>query len=287
MTYNRIKWIAVAVPALVVGLWEFVRHAMLDPLVPAGFGNLLSAAVVALGAYAFVQMLVRMIEQSAQEAAQAWQQTALLKERQRIAREMHDGVAQAIFYLNVKLAEIERGLATESPETSKGQLTQVRESLNGTYQHVRQVITDLRRAEENEPFDVALRHLVSQFADQSGMAIRLHVQGEGPIGGVRYHLLAILHEALVNAHRHGGATEVEVQAELRPDGPLAITISDNGCGFSLEAVPPTSHGLMIMRERAALAGGNLSVMAAPGQGTRIALRVEEGLGGRGSGSAGG
>jgi signal transduction histidine kinase len=86
-------------------------------------------------------------------------------------------------------------------------------------------------------------------------------------------LLRIVQEALNNAARHSAASRVEVGARLR-DGALELSVGDDGDGFDADAAPQAgSFGLVGMGERARLAGGSLEVSTAPGQGTRITVRL--------------
>lgn len=273
MSYRRIQWLAVLLPAVGLGLWESVRHALLDRLLPGALGNLVASLVVAVVVYGFVRVFIGLVERSAREAAAAREQAAVMRERQRIAREMHDGVAQALFYLSVKLGELERLLARDEAAAAAQKLAGVRANLQETDRRVRTVIQDLKRADE-EPLAGALRHLVDRFVPTSGAQVFLGLQGDAPVAGpVRDHLLAIVQEALVNADKHGGATRVQVAAELQP-GAIRLRVSDNGRGFAApQPGPGGGHGLAIMAERARLAGGHLRVESAPGQGTAVEVMI--------------
>jgi signal transduction histidine kinase len=272
VSYRWIKWIAVVVPAVVLGLWEGVRHRLLEPLMPPGIGNWVSACIVMLGAYAFVQELVQRIERAARDAAGAWKENAVMRERQHIAREMHDSVAQALFYLNVQLADLDRMIDTEPAAVLHEQLAVVRENLGSTHQRVRQVISDLRQAEEEERFGDALQRIVREFNVRSPIHARLDATGQDRLGaGARVHLLAIVQEALVNVDKHSQATEVRIFARFKPTG-FTLTVADNGRGFDPGGVSPESHGLTIMEERANLMGAEFAVQTAPGRGTRPTVR---------------
>ncbi len=273
MSYRRIQWLAVLLPAAILGLWESVRHTLLERLLPGVLGNLVGALVVAAAAYGFVQMFIRLVEGSAREAAMAREQAAVMRERQRIAREMHDGVAQALFYLNVKLGEMERLLTEGQVAVAAQRLGAVRSHLEETNRRVRGVIQDLNQVDD-EPLGDALRRQIARHMAAGGAHVQMDVHGETTVAGpVREHLLAIVQEALVNADKHGGGTRVHVQAELQP-GQVRLRVSDNGRGFTAPLpAPGGGHGLAIMTERARLAGGRLQVTSAVGQGTVVEVMV--------------
>lgn len=273
MSYRRIQWLAVLLPAAALGLWESVRHALLERLLPGALGNLAGALVVAAGAYTFVRVFMGLVERSAREAAAAREQAAVMGERQRIAREMHDGVAQALFYLNVKLGELEQLLAAGRTAEAAERLQTVRANLEETGRRVRSAIADLKPAEA-EPLAAALRRLLDGRQLRSGATLQVCVTGDAVVPGpVREHLLAIVQEALINADKHAGATRLRVQASLGP-GAIRLQISDNGRGFAVPVPGPGGgHGLTIMAERARLAGGRLWIHSRPGQGTQVEVTV--------------
>ncbi len=108
---DRLRLLTVLLPAGAVGVSEFLRHQWLahnfsGSLAEGWVGNVLGAVVVAGVVYGFVSVLGGLIQNSARETARAREQAAVLSERQRLAREMHDGVAQTLFYLGANLREV-------------------------------------------------------------------------------------------------------------------------------------------------------------------------------------
>ncbi|HET7479983.1 MAG TPA: ATP-binding protein [Rubrobacteraceae bacterium] len=271
---------AVLLPTLCIGLFEFLRHQWLVGVLPMWLGhgwvgNVLGALVVAAVVYFFVRVFAGMVGAAALEAARAREEAAVLTERQRIGREMHDGVAQALFYLRAKLNEVGDLLAAGENERTLAELRAAEEELQETHRLVRAAISDLKRQPEIERFDEALRRTVSELAGR--MALRLTCEAEAPCCALsapyQRHLLAIVQEALTNAHRHGNARSASVKVGTSEET-LIVEVSDDGSGFDPDAVPQDGrYGLFIMEERARMIGGSMLLDSVPGLGTRILLRV--------------
>ena len=111
-SFRRVRWLAVLLPTFSIGLFEFLRHQLLEPVLPewlsdGWLGNVAGVFVVAAIVYVFVRFFGDVLQESAVEVAQAREEAAVAVERQRIAREMHDSIAQTLFYLTVKLREVD------------------------------------------------------------------------------------------------------------------------------------------------------------------------------------
>lgn len=275
MGFRRIQVLAVLLPALSVGLFEYFRHRWLERLLPGVLGHLVGALVVASGVYGFVRIFISMIRRSALEVARAREEAAVTVERQRIAREMHDHVAQALFYTSVKLREVAALVEAGQRDQACRELQAILEGhLKDTYQRVRQVIADLRKQADREDFGAAVHRTATRVAGQLGLQVACTTEGRPALpAAAQQHLLAIIQEALTNAHRHGGARRATVRAH--PVGrDLEVEVTDDGSGFDPAAVALDGrYGLTIMAERARMAGGELSLDAAPGRGTRVTVHV--------------
>lgn len=270
---RRTEWLAVLLPAALVGSFEFFRHRVFEPFLPGMAGNLLSSLVAALAVYAFVRLFARIIRRTEADLSRASERAAVMSERQRIAREMHDGVAQAMFYLNVKLDRVDERLAAGHLDAAQQEVTGVRSNIQETYRQVRAVIADLKQAAQPRTLAEALRGVVSDFAARSQAEPCLRLTGDWPLQPKALeHIGAIVHEALVNADRHGGATQITVGCDGDP-AELRLWVRDNGKGFDV-ATAREGYGLAIMAERARAAGGCLAIKSRPGAGTRVELRIK-------------
>ncbi len=201
---------------------------------------------------------------------------AALKERRRLARQLHDTVVQALAYVNLKASLVTDTLAKGSLEQSLKELGQMKESLDSTYDEVRRTIDTLGRpSPETVEFVPALSHRVKEFSRKSGVKSLLSVTGDefklSPQAADE--LLHIVGEAMVNARNHAYATAVRVGVNRNGDR-VVVNVKDNGRGFDLSAYycgekAQNHHGITIMKERAESLGGELVVTSAPGRGTEV------------------
>lgn len=204
-------------------------------------------------------------------------------EQKRLGRDLHDGALQDLSYGLVEL-EVAR-MDLEDPESAAA-LGRAAEAFRRVSRGVRAAIHDLRQGEEkNRPLSQLVESLVERMREMNpGCVIRLDVQEEFPSGlvvgstvgtkaGAGTELLRLIGEALTNARRHSGATNVRVRLRVEGDHMVA-EVSDDGRGFGAET--GSGVGLASMRERALRLGGALVVESEPGEGTRVRLRVPMG-----------
>lgn len=205
------------------------------------------------------------------------QALAITEERERIAREMHDTLAQVLGYVNTKAQAAQEFLRAHRPDRAEEQIGQLAEAARGAYAEVRESILGLRTAlGPQRPLLDTLSDYLQQWQDQSGIGTTFvrHVEEPHLPPSAELQLLRVVQEALTNARKHAGATRVSV--ELRQaDGWLEAVVDDNGKGFDLSSIGSGEYprfGLATMRERAEAAGGSLIVESTPGNGTRIVAR---------------
>ena len=206
---------------------------------------------------------------------------AIIEERRRIAREIHDGVAQSLSYLNLKTKAVSDSVSSQNTVQALTELSEIREVVQDTYEDIRESIEQLSTEIRSVPIITALRNYVREFGDNSGIQVRFDVPKAftrlSPVAELQ--LLRIAQEALTNVRRHAMASEVEVKLENTTES-LEMMVKDNGQGFNLldlEKSPPGYHGLNIIRERAEGLGGSVNILTAPEEGTeiRVSLPVEK------------
>lgn len=196
----------------------------------------------------------------------------LATERQRMARDLHDtlaqGVAGLILQLEAVKAHLGNGRVSRSAEIVGQALAQARSTLADS----RAAIDDLRTLPNN--FDEAVHSKVERFTQATGIRCDLNLEVNSQLpDDVSDHALHILSEALSNVTRHAQASHVSV--DLQVDGnQLMLNIKDNGRGFDPETATRNGHyGLIGIRERARLIDGKLHIESDSKQGTRINLQV--------------
>ena len=202
---------------------------------------------------------------------------AVAEERVRIAREIHDGMAQILAYVNTKAQAVKAYLDKDKPEQASAQLEQLASAAREVYTDAREGIMALRtRVGPDQPLSEALQHYIERWELQSGIAGSLEIEGEIQVSTtVELQLLRILQEALSNTRKHSGATQVEVRIHQEQDR-LIASVEDDGTGFDPSNRPREAFprfGLAIMRERAESIGGSLDLETSPGSGTRVKIEV--------------
>jgi len=201
---------------------------------------------------------------------------AILEERDRLAREMHDSLGQVLGFVNLKtkVAEdlIARGRAPDAGE----ELAQMRSAVQDAYEEVRQAILSLRTTPHGQGLVSSLREYAGRLREQTGLDVRVESSdGLDLAPAVEAQVIRIVQEALTNVRKHAGARGVTVRF-ARKGRDVLLTITDDGRGFDLiavEAAKGMRFGLLTMRERAESIGGVLSIRSAPGQGTTVELRI--------------
>ena len=193
---------------------------------------------------------------------------ATADERQRLAREMHDGVAQDIASLGYLVDAL---AARPADEQQAKQFTMLRDRVTKVVAEVRRSVMNLRTSiGENESLGAAISAVARHLSEASGIPIRVRLD-EQPTRlrpEVEAELFRIAQEALNNAVKHARATAIDVRCQVyAPDA--RITIADDGVG--LQGGRSDSHGLKIMRERAALIGAQLSVRDNASRGLTVSV----------------
>jgi two-component system, NarL family, sensor kinase len=211
----------------------------------------------------------RLAEQGARLAA--------VEERNRIARDLHDTLAQSLAAITLQLesadALVERGDAGRAGETIRRALALTRSTL----EEARRSVLELRAAPlGGRGLLTAIRSLGDDLRNARQECLELSVTGVGLTRGLppalELGLYQIAREALVNVVRHAGATSASVRVERR-DGRVRLRVADDGSGFDLSSVPADRFGLVGMSERARLLGGVLRVVDDEGSGTTIEVDV--------------
>ncbi|MDO8673588.1 MAG: GAF domain-containing protein [Dehalococcoidia bacterium] len=207
------------------------------------------------------------------------QSMAVLEERYRIAREMHDGLAQVLGYLNLRAKSVAESLKQQDTEQAKADISEMDKVIQDAYADVRESILSLRTATgPGKGFLPTLSEFLQLFAQQSRVSTHLDVGEEEEIHfpeAVQVQLVRIIQEALTNVRKHARASTAWVR--FRRDGAWAeVTVEDDGQGFDPLLVPKNGlhHiGLQTMKERADGIGASLTIASALDKGTKVILRI--------------
>lgn len=192
---------------------------------------------------------------------------ATLEERRRIARELHDGLAQELTFIAGETR------AMNAFPDDRSQLPHIATAAERALDEARDAIAALTKP-VNEPLDVLISRAARQAATRVGAGVELDLgPGAEPSPEARAALVRIVREAVANATRHGRAGAVRVRL-ARTDG-IRLVVSDDGSGFDMDARlrESSGFGLTSMSERAAELGGRLHVRSAPGMGTTVEVAI--------------
>jgi signal transduction histidine kinase len=207
---------------------------------------------------------------------------AMLEERERIAREMHDGVAQLMSYVHTKAGAIRLLLKEDEKEIALKQIEQLSSVSQEGALDIRASILGLRARDlSDEGIHAILKVFLQKFQELTGVEIEsdlpqvvdeIVLPPESEL-----HVLRITQEALTNIHKHSGSTQAYV-ALRRTNGQIELRIRDEGDGFNQEErgwKGEFSFGLKNMRERARAMGATLEILTLPQRGTEIVLRIPQ------------
>lgn len=187
----------------------------------------------------------------------------IYEERRRLARDLHDGVAQELAYVVGQTRLLVKGNAP--PGTDERVAAAAERALDES----RRAITALTTMDD-EPLHVAIAHAAEDVAGRVGVEVRVDASPEHEVGpDAREAILRIVREAVSNAGRHGGARNVQVL--FGADGVLRI--ADDGSGFDVAAAGDGRFGLVAMRERAERVGGRFAIESQPGKGTLVEVSL--------------
>lgn len=213
------------------------------------------------------------------ERARLFERSARLgavEERNRLAREIHDSLAQNLAATGLQIESAEALLEADADlERVRDTLSRALSLNHASLEEARRSVLDLRAATlEGRSLPEALKTFVDRWERETGVSARFRaVNRSRPLPpGIETALYRVGQEALNNVARHSGARNVTVRLVSTP-GSVDLVIEDDGRGFDPTQVPGDRHGLVGMRERIDLVGGSLRVESEPGGGTRIEVTV--------------
>jgi two-component system, NarL family, nitrate/nitrite sensor histidine kinase NarQ len=247
MTYRQIKWLILLIPTISVGLWEYVRHTVLLPYISMNTGNWLSAILVFLVTLYFLNILFGRLERMQQELQRERSEKAVLEEREKIAKELHDGIAQSLFFLSVQVNKLGND-SVHHPE----QYNKLKKTLQHIHDDTRSAIQNLRNvpAESDITWTKSLNVFFNEMESQHDLTIHRNWQltDKDLTSKDKVELFACVREAIINVIKHAGSNEVWVESKLTPSG-WVCKVLDNGIGFD-KSNKTSGFGLKILKDRA-------------------------------------
>ena len=267
---------------LVVRMPSDVRVLVPPPWwTPARFVVLVGALLAALTAFLLWNVLLRRLAdkrgRELMHTRLAQEESRLkVKERTRIAVELHDTIAQNLTGVSLEIDSAGH-LAGKDTDGMKKHLDMAARTLQSCRNELKNCLWDLRsRALEEVDLGAAIRRTITPLVSDVELAIRFNVLRKELADDTAYVLMRIVRELVQNAVRHGGASQVKIAGSLE-DGTLRFSVRDNGCGFDPATRPGVLQGhfgLQGIRERVNSFNGEMQIDSAPGKGTKISISLK-------------
>ncbi|MCB0168164.1 MAG: hypothetical protein KDI79_28305, partial [Anaerolineae bacterium] len=222
-------------------------------------------------------------EQMARAKAEAAQESVALlaemRERQRLAKDLHDNVAQVLGYLNIKVSQLHTSFASNQLDNAEETLNELKQAIGEAYTDIRGEIFNLRTTSSSEvKFLDTLRQYIDKYKRFYRLDIQLRLETDETQldfpPEVSMALIRTIQEALMNVRKHAQVEQALIHIS-REGAQIRITIEDSGRGFDRSITKEGSFGLKIMRERMDGIDGHLEIDSRLDQGTQITLLYTE------------
>ncbi|MGD6817016.1 sensor histidine kinase [Metabacillus sp. 84] len=249
MTYKQIKWLILILPTVTIGLWEYIRHAFLLPYLSMDMGNILTPVIVFAITIIFLLKLFSMLEGIQEELKFEKARKAALIERENLARELHDGVAQSLFLLSVKLNKAGKKSSVETnPE-----FLEAKQTLKKIYEDTRQAIENLKQLPDPDMFSwkETIHLYLSELEKNQSMKVHFKwgISDDTLSAKEKIELFACIKEAVTNVIKHAETSEVWINGSESAGGWTCV-IRDNGIGPQQDINTAKGYGLQIIESRA-------------------------------------
>ena len=291
MTNRRLllfKWLMVVIPPVTLTVGHFaltLSHSSPGHTVSDAETLLVTLLVASLAlvlAYMFAETMFRVLRRLQAEALAREQDiliiNAVMQERERLSRELHDGVAQLVAHLLLRLDTIKELVEADRHQEAEAELERLHRVADEIYEDVGESITGLRTNVAERGLICALQDYVDQFEERHQIPVSLLADDAAdqlpPLAA--FQLFRFIQEALTNVRKHAAAWEATVT--LTSNGPdlLRVVVADDGQGFapgSQKNGKARPLGLTSMRERAEALGGTFQVNSQPGSGTQVTATI--------------
>lgn len=249
MKYNQIKWLILFLPTITIALWEYVRHEFLLSYISMDMGNFLSPILVFIVTLVFLRHLFSILEKMQEELRAARAKKAALIEREKLARELHDGIAQSLFLLSVKMNKFGRKNELEQD----ADFQKIKQTLQHVHEDTRQAITNLKYVPNEDTFSwtETIYQYVTELKQQHFMDVQLEwgIPEDALSSKEKVELFACVKEAVMNVIKHAKTNEVWIVAKEIENGWIC-QIKDRGIGFTNDTIQDsTGYGLQIIQDR--------------------------------------
>lgn len=259
MNYRYLKFFAVLLPTLIIGGFEYIRHIFLMPYLSMSLGNLYITLLTLVISFIFATWMFNIIGRMNERLVEERAKRAVFEERNRLYRELHDGIAQTLFFLNVQLKQ--------------GKIEEARTAVAEINDDVRQIIFNLRCSlEEGNSLEDRINKWLNEWGVLTGIDVTqaVDIPAKYFTPGEEVLIFGIIQEGFTNVYKHSKAKLAKIDLQVSVRG-WQLAISDNGAGIQDAMITPHKHGIRMMKERAVQLGANLSVSRGETCGTKLLL----------------
>lgn len=258
MSYRFFQVVSVLLPTLLIGGFEYIRHDFLLPYMRMETGNFYITILTFVLSFLFAIWMFRTIRNMNEKLVEAQAKRAVYEERDRLARELHDGIAQTLFFLNVKLKQ--------------GKVDEALAAVSSIDHDVRQAIFNLRALpDEGSSLPVRLEKWVTQWSVHTGIEViqEYHLREDVLSPAEQVQLFGLIQEAFANIRKHANAKQATISINSTLSGKWELVITDDGCGITEQPSGRPKYGLTMMKERASQLKATISITAREEGGTSI------------------
>lgn len=260
LSYRTLKIITILLPPLLIGGFEFIRHSALLHKLSMTTGNYLIIILTLAVSFAFSTWMFKMIEGKNHRLATEREMRAVYEERERLAKELHDNIAQTLFLLKVNL--------------KKGKINEANGLVNSIEANVRQAIYNLRmNPSEMISFPKRVENWLNEWSIVSGIDTKVTIMlSDGYFSpSEEVQLFGIIQEAFTNIRKHSGAKSAVLLLHLISNG-WEMKIEDDGKGFSKNDRKHSQYGLVMLKERVEKMEAVLDISTEINHGTKITVK---------------
>jgi len=282
---DGLRWLVTLVPACAVLLVEVLHFQVLGEAAPNLAGTALACGLALVVSYVAARVAFGALNR-ARSAAQARSHElealdTIVRERERLSRELHDGTAQLLTYLLLRTETVGQLVAADRRSEALAELEGLRAAADDLYVDVRESISGLRTQVVERGLAATLREYAAEFGERHDIEVGLDLDEMPPVPPlVAFHLFRVAQEALANVRKHAHGRHAWLAIRCSAPARLTLSVADDGHGFDPGAGGPANEGggrrgfgLETMRERADALGGSLHIESWPGEGTRVSVSV--------------
>lgn len=260
MSYRKLKFFSIIIPTFLIGGFEFIRHSLFLHELSMKAGNYFITILTLIISYAFATWMFQTIKKQNQRITSEREMRAIYEERERLAKELHDSIAQTLFLLKVHL--------------KKGKVEESSSLVNSIDTQLRQAIFNLRTSpKEQVSFSNRIQNWLEDWSTVSGIDINAEILLKdgffSPSNEIQ--LFGIIQEVFTNIRKHSQADTVLFNFSTNQTE-WEMVINDNGIGFDVTKVHPNKYGITMLKERSESLNSHFQIITRENAGTKIILK---------------